>query len=225
MRGRDRHRAAGSYQPAAALPARSEANGHFGDAGCYRAVVSRLPIFAALAASACADPEPIPPLACDGVVQPVRGEAGVHVPPGTPIEWSTNPPATGTHYPFWVKWNHHYTALDRGYWMHNAEHGGVVLLYRCPEGCPEVIDALIDVVATFSTDGACQAPVRNRLIVVNDPQLPEGVQVAAVGWNAYYTASCFDPYVRIFAGSRYNKAPEDLCVDGIDRGGAFIDPR
>lgn len=185
----------------------------------------RFAIFALLAASACADPEPIPPLACDGVIQTVRGEAGLHVPAGTPIEWSTNPPATGMHYPAWAEWDHHYTSLDRGYWMHNAEHGGIVLLYRCPEGCPEVIDALLDVVRSFQADGSCQAPVRNRLIVAADPLLPPEVQVAAVGWSSIYTASCFDPYVKIFAGTRYNRAPEDLCVDGLDRGGTFIEPR
>ncbi len=184
----------------------------------------RFAIFAALAAAACADPEPLPPLACDGKVENVRGEAGLHVPVGSPIEWSTNPPATGMHYPLWARWNHHYESLDRGYWMHNAEHGGIVLLYRCPEGCPEVIEALLDVVRAFEPDGSCQPPVRNRLIVAADPLLPPEVQVAAVGWNAIYTASCFDPYVTSFARARYEKAPEDLCVDGIDRGGTLIEP-
>jgi hypothetical protein len=183
----------------------------------------RLAIFAVLAGSACAEPAP-PPLACDGVIRTVSGEPGLHVPIGSTIEWSTNPPATGMHYPIWARWDHHYTALDRGYWVHNAEHGGVVLLYRCPEGCPDVVDALLGVARSFATDGTCEAPVRNRLLVVADPLLPAEVQVAAVGWNAIYTASCFDPYVETFARARYRKAPEDLCVDGVDRGGTFIEP-
>jgi hypothetical protein len=186
--------------------------------------VPRFAILAVLAASACADDAAPPSLACDGVIQTVRGEAGVHVPVGTPIEGSTNPPATGMHYPLWARWDHHYTSLERGYWLHNAEHGGVVLLYHCPDGCPDVVTSLLDVARSFSIDGSCQPPIRNRLIVAADPQLPAGVQVAAVGWNAIYTASCFDPYVKTFAAARYNKAPEDLCNDGVDRGGTFIEP-
>jgi hypothetical protein len=128
------------------------------------------------------------------------------------------------HYPSWAAWDRHYTALGRGYWVHNAEHGGVILLYRCPEGCPDVVDALLDVARSLPADGACQAPVRNRVIVAADPLLPEEVQVAVVGWNAAYTAGCFDPYARTFAAARYGKGPEDLCADGATLGGAAIDP-
>lgn len=174
-------------------------------------------------APACADPAP-PQLACDGAIHSVSGEPGLHVPIGTSIEWSTNPPATGAHYPIWAAWDRHYTSLDRGFWVHNAEHGGVVLLYRCPEGCPDVVDALLDVARTFPTEGACAAPVRNRLIVAADSLLPAEVSVAVVAWDAFYTASCFDPYVRTFAAARYRKGPEDVCAEGASLGGGFIDP-
>jgi hypothetical protein len=186
--------------------------------------VRRVAIFALLAAPACGDDAAPIPLACDGVIETVGSEPGIHMPIGSTIAWSTNPPVTGMHYPVWAKWDHHYTSLDRGFWVHNAEHGGVILLYRCPEGCPDVVASLLDVVRSFSTDASCPAPVRHRLIVAADPLLPEGVQVAAVGWNAAYTASCFDPYIRTFAAERYNRGPEDLCIDGVDRGGAPIDP-
>jgi hypothetical protein len=181
----------------------------------------RLALVALLGAAGCAE-DPPPPLGCDGVIHGVPGEAGLHVPVGSPIEGSTNPPATGKHYPVWARWNRHYTSLERGYWLHNAEHGGIVLLYRCPEGCPDVVDALLDVARAFPADGSCEAPVRNRVIVVADPLLPQEVQVAAVGWNSFYTASCFDPYVGTFAAARYRKGPEDICADGVDRGGTLI---
>jgi hypothetical protein len=158
------------------------------------------------------------------MIRRVPGESAVHVQVGTSINWSTNPPATGQHYPLWARWDQHYAALERGYWVHNAEHGGIILLYRCPDGCPDVVASLIDVARAFPSDGSCRAPVRNRLIVAADPLLPEGVQVAAVGWNATYTASCFDPYVEAFALDHYNDGPEDLCGDGVERGGTSIEP-
>ncbi len=180
-------------------------------------------VLVALAATGCSErmapPEMLP---CDGVVTNVPNEAGIHVTPGTQIQWSTNPPATGMHYPVWAQWDRHYMALDRGYWLHNAEHGGVVLLYNCPNGCADVVDSLIGVVKGFASDTACHIPARNRLLVVADPMLPAEVQVAAVAWDVTYTASCFDPYIVQFAREHYNHAPEDLCDDGVDMGGTLI---
>lgn len=162
--------------------------------------------------------------ACDGVVHTVPNETGAHMPSGTNIEWSTNPPATGAHYPQWAGWDRSYDNLNRGNWLHNAEHGGVILLWNCPTGCPEVVDQLLDVARNANPDSTCTAPITKRVIVARDLLLPETVQVAAVAWNAYYTASCFDPYVGTFMRERYRHAPEDTCADGVPFGGVPIEP-
>ncbi len=161
---------------------------------------------------------------CDGVQTTVDGEPGIHMPQGSEIVWSTNPPVTGAHYPVWAAWDRDYPMLERGFYVHNAEHGGIVLLYNCPAGCPDVVTQLEDVVRAAAVDAGCTAPVRNRMIVTSDPLLPDGVQVAAVAWRTLYTASCFDPYVQTFAKIHYNRAPEDLCNEGIGLGGTFIEP-
>jgi len=170
--------------------------------------------------------EPIdrPVGACDGVLHQIPGEPGVHMPAGTAIEWSSNPPATGAHYPVWAGWERSYTSLPRGNYIHNAEHGGIILLYNCPDGCPEVVRDLEQVVRDAPVDDACTAPVTKRMIVAPDPLLPEGTQVAAVAWNTYYTASCFDPYVTQFARANYRHAPEDICADGSPFNGVRIEP-
>lgn len=176
-----------------------------------------------VALTACSSSKPPPvDLACDGVVTSVPNEPGIHVPIGTQIQWSTNPPATGMHYPMWAQWDRQYTQLARGFWVHNAEHGGVILLFNCPNGCQDVVDELVGVARDFASDGSCKAPVRNRLIVTGDPLLPPTVQVAAVAWDVTYTASCFDPFIAEFAHDHYNHGPEDLCDDGIDQGGTLI---
>ncbi|MGE0398384.1 MAG: DUF3105 domain-containing protein, partial [Kofleriaceae bacterium] len=117
-----------------------------------------------------------------------------------------------------------YENLNRGNWVHNAEHGGVILLWNCPDGCQDVVDQLLDVARNANPDSSCTAPVTKRVIVARDLLLPEGVQVAAVAWNAYYTASCFDPYVATFLRGRYRKGPEDTCADGVPFGGVPIGP-
>ncbi len=162
--------------------------------------------------------------ACDGVVRTIAGQSGTHLASGTNIEWSTNPPATGPHYPAWAGWDRSYENLNRGNWLHNAEHGGVILLWNCPDGCQDVVDQLLDVARNATPDTSCTAPITKRVIVARDLLLSETVQVAAVAWNAYYTASCFDPYVATFLRERYRRAPEDTCADGLPFGGVSIEP-
>jgi hypothetical protein len=161
---------------------------------------------------------------CNGLETAVDPEPGMHVAVGTPIDFSTNPPATGAHYPMWAQFDRTYTALDRGYWLHDAEHGAVILLYNCPAGCPDIVSGLEDVVRAMQIDHGCTLPLRQRAIVTADPLLPAEVTVAAVAWNVMYTATCVDPYLNTFAIDHYNRGPEDICIDGIDLGGTFIDP-
>jgi len=186
-------------------------------------VRSLLPL---LALAACGgDDHSLPPEdfgGCDGIVEAVPNEAGVHMPVGTHIDWSSNPPAIGAHYATWAGWDRHYQSLDRAYYVHNLEHGGIVLLYNCPGGCPDVVESLLDVVRTAKVDTTCEGVVKNRMLVVQDPLMPAEVQVAAVAWGQVYTASCFDPYVAKFARTRYRRGPEDLCNDGVPMSGALI---
>jgi hypothetical protein len=182
---------------------------------------------ALLALVGCGSDEPRPTTikvgACDGTETVVANELGVHMPVGTDIMWSTNPPVTGPHFPIWGAWDREYAELARGHWVHNLEHGGIVLLHNCPGGCPDVVEQLRQVVRDFDTDIACQAPVRNRFLITGDPLLPPGIQVAALSWRTMWTAGCFDPYVNTFAAAHYNEAPEDLCVDGANLSGTMIE--
>lgn len=159
-----------------------------------------------------------------GVVDIVPQEGALHVPQGTVIEWSTNPPTSGDHFAIWAAYDRSYGALDRGFWVHNLEHGAIVFAYKCDPACPDDVAALEDVVRSLPVDASCVDPVRQRAIVVEDPLLPDGVTFAAVAWGAMYTATCVDPdALREFARDFYDSAPEDLCDDGASLGGTFIE--
>ncbi len=151
----------------------------------------------------------------------VPSEPGIHVAPGTPITWSTNPPATGEHYAVWAQFDRSYTSLDRGYWLHDAEHGAIVLLYNCPTDCPDVVAGLIGVAQRMAIDHGCTLPIRHRAIVAADPLIP--TQVGAVAWDVSYTATCVDAaYLDAFAHDHYEMGPEDFCTDGAALGGTPI---
>lgn len=179
----------------------------------------------ALAAS-CGDdarPDGGPLGECDGYVHELAEETPLHVPPDSNIEFSTNPPATGKHYSAWAGWYRNYSALARGYWLHNAEHGGVILLHNCPGGCADDVAGLVALAQARPQDPLCAPPIKSRVLVVADPRLPAGTRIAAVAWNAYYTASCLDPAALTeFIDDHYARGPEDLCNDGLPMTGARI---
>jgi hypothetical protein len=161
---------------------------------------------------------------CDGTLTTETDTEGPHVDVGSDIVWTNNPPTSGAHFPTWTAWDREYTNLPRGYYVHNAEHGGIILLYRCDAACPTVVDSLLAAARAMAPDSMCQSPITKRVIVAPDPLLPDGVQVAAVAWNHAYTASCYDAYVETFAREHYAKAPENFCSDGANLGGTLIGP-
>lgn len=152
-----------------------------------------------------------------GTLTTVPSEPGVHVAVGTPITWSTNPPSTGMHYGVWASYEKQYASLDRGYYVHNAEHGSIVFLYNCTD-CDDTIAALETVAKNMAVDHSCTLPIRARTLVVHDPLLP--ALIGAVAWDQSYSATCVDSdYLAQFAADHYNMGPEDLCSDGASLGG------
>lgn len=151
--------------------------------------------------------------ACGATVQMVPFEGAQHVPSDMPVTYGSNPPASGMHYPFWGRWGEHVDPLPRGNYVHNLEHGGVVLLYRCTAPCPDVVASLRAVMAARPQDPACSSAIRSRIVLTPDPLLT--VPVAASAWNFVYRADCVDaPSLHAFIDQHYDQASESLCNDG-----------
>lgn len=166
-----------------------------------------------------------PPDPCNGTVTEVATVASPHVDIGTMVNWTSNPPTSGPHYPVWAAYDQDYTELQRGYWVHDLEHGAVVFAYRCDAGCPDVAAQLDAVVKALPVDSTCASPVKQRSLVVEDPLLPADNTVDAVAWGAYYSApgACVDPAtLESFYFDHVAQGPEDLCADGALLGGTPI---
>lgn len=158
--------------------------------------------------------DPVGP--CAAVVTQAPADGANHALQGTALTWQTNPPAQGSHYPVWVPWAQPFTEqVPRGNWLHNAEHGGVVLLYRCPDGCPDVAAQLGALAAALPQDPLCPPSINARWVLTPDPLLPDGVQVAAASWGYTYQATCLDPdSLKSFITAHYARGPEDTCAQG-----------
>jgi hypothetical protein len=141
----------------------------------------------------------------DGIDSPPY-EGANHVPDGSHVDYEANPPASGNHWPQWAEpWGAYPGGLPRERWLHNLEHGGVVLLYNCPSGCD-------DVVAELTALRSATPPDRfglQRLLIVPDRELP--TKVAAVAWLWRWQGDRVDAAtLRCFIDARYDHAPESI---------------
>ena len=137
-----------------------------------------------------------------------------HVPICTPIDYATNPPSGGPHWPIWAAFANYAMPVPHEMYVHDLEHGAVVFTYRCADGCPDVVSALEGVIAAFPADPLCSGEGTNaRTVLTPDPALD--VPIAASAWGATYTATCLDvASLTSFAAAVYGKGPEVLCAPG-----------
>lgn len=140
---------------------------------------------------------------CDAVLgEPLCSEGQAHVEIGTEIDWMSNPPNSGPHFPMWEPWGEHESTVERGYWVHNLEHGGVVLSYLCPEGCDAELEVLREVI---------EARPDSRILMTPDPDLPGPARFAAISWTWVHRFD--DPTLDellCFVDQHFNHAPEDV---------------
>ena len=139
-----------------------------------------------------------------------------HVQQGTAVQYTSNPPASGPHYPVWANFQEFSTVVPDGNLVHSLEHGGVLLLYNCDPAdaaCSKVIADLRAVRAAIATDVGCDSSIRVRVIISRRP-LNDTV-VAAAAWGQTYRADCVDTAsLTAWVTANYAKGPEDFCSPG-----------
>ncbi len=183
------------------------------------------PVVLGLFVAACGDNTALPigdasggpePFGTCGELQRYDVLPSPHQDPVEPDGWNSNPPTSGPHSPAWAAWDSYYADLARDHWVHNLEHGGVVIGYRCDAGCPAEVAQLRAIAAGLPDDGRCAVPLHHRVMVVADPLLPDGVMVAAAAWGVAYRATCVDDAaLAAFFAANVGHASEDTCADGL----------
>lgn len=177
------------------------------------------PAVASLALLAACPPkeaEQIPCAACGGECQqdvlPNRGADHLT----GDLDYVDRPPASGDHSGCWARWGIYADPLPPENWVHNLEHGGVALLWNCPEGCAE------DQAALESYAGTLPA---GRVLVT--PYADMDWTFAAVSWQNRLLLSCLDlEAIDAFFLDHVGQAPENLldmppagCEDSDSGGG------
>lgn len=166
-----------------------------------------LAVALALALSACSGGTPKPPGPDAGCVDPGRAvadEGHWHILDGGTWPYVSQPPASGPHAPSRGGWGVYTHPLARENYVHNEEHGGVVLLYNCPAGCPDVVNVFLRLANERAPDSFGEV----KIVVTPDP-LYDGGAFAAAAWDSVYTPATLDEdALRCFIDHHIDQGPE-----------------
>lgn len=64
-----------------------------------------------------------------GAVEEFSDEGRDHVQEGSTVEYDTDPPTSGAHYPSWAPPDFYQETVQPEYLVHNLEHGHIVIYY------------------------------------------------------------------------------------------------
>jgi hypothetical protein len=154
-----------------------------------------------------------------GYVVPDLGRS--HVAAGTVVRYTICPPASGQHYnaaaagPIQPKvYGPDDEALPEG-WIHNLEHGALVVLYRCPgDACTDAGQtAFKQFFATFPASPICGIPPARLSPVIarfDDMKFP----IAAIVWDVILPLQTFDQaqILAFFNQQAERTNPEQQCA-------------
>ncbi len=126
---------------------------------------------------------PVPELEVPGTFYPDIGRD--HVEPGeTYDEYLSDPPTLGPHDPQPMPWGIYDSPVLKEKLVHNLEHGGLFVLYDCPEGCPELVDQLEPFVGRYAAGGV-------KLVLAPYPGMDS--RLALVAWGYLDAFDELDP--------------------------------
>ncbi|HEV2035281.1 MAG TPA: DUF3105 domain-containing protein [Candidatus Dormibacteraeota bacterium] len=130
------------------------------------------------------------------VGEQVPTEQANHIPSGTQARYLTDPPTSGPHYNVRgeapLPWGFYARAYPPEDWVHNLEHGGVVILYDCPQpqaaggarlvetdlSCPDSQSPVQSFISSAPTDA-----LFHEVKIVATPYPVPGHRFAIVAWG------------------------------------------
>lgn len=135
----------------------------------------------------------------------VADQGGTHIKPGDPhAPYNSVPPTSGPHYETAAPWTSpSISPLPEELWIHNLEHSGIVALYNCPGGCPDLVKKLED----FRRTGPRSKFGFVKMLVL--PYEKTDTQLTLVAWNYYLKLADYDENaLREFVLAHQDKGPE-----------------
>jgi hypothetical protein len=139
-----------------------------------------------------------------------------HVADQTQITYMHNPPTSGCHYTLGygnapvaagVYGPNQAAKLTAEHWVHNLEHGYIVVSYNCPSGCDSDLQALNTWYRALPPDPG-GAVAYAKVIVVPYPAQKEKWDVESWDWFDPIGSTLSIPEIQKFYLNHVNQAPE-----------------
>lgn len=146
-----------------------------------------------------------------GVDTLIPNEGAAHVPVNEQVDYDANPPASGPHWSAGgiapVAAGVYEEALEEEQWIHNLEHGYVVILFDCRGPCqPTFIEQLDEL---FEAAPPSEMFGNTKLVISPYDGLP--FAIAAVAWDHQLHLESFDQETLLeFYGTYVDQGPEDV---------------
>lgn len=141
----------------------------------------------------------------DEIGRRMPDEGRQHVPVGTRVRYGHYPPTSGPHWPRPARWGVYDEAVPEEVWVHNLEHGGIVLLYHCPTPCPDLVRQLRLVYATFPSSKHGHV----KLLITPYPKLRTRLAILAWTWLDELEELDRDRLLRFYK-THVDRGPEDV---------------
>ena len=137
-----------------------------------------------------------------------------HVAPPTQITYNHNPPTSGCHYslgtgtaPISAGIHPPSPNIPPEYWVHNLEHGYIVITYNCPSGCDADLQTLNAWYKTLPPDPGGGVPYA-KVIAVSYPSQKETFDVVSWDWFDPIGSTLNMAEVIKFYNNHVNQSPE-----------------
>lgn len=128
-----------------------------------------------------------------------------HVEVGTSISYNSNPPTSGTHYPYPAAWGIYKDPPADGFLVHNLEHGGVIISYNPKRIKDQELSQLRQQVRSLSN-------FNGRIILI--PRLNLDTAIALTAWNYLQELDRYNSTaIKVFYDTHIARGPE--CQQGL----------
>lgn len=136
---------------------------------------------------------------------PVADEGRTHVPEGSAIQYKSYPPASGSHYPSPTTTGFYPNAVPEGTFVHNLEHGYIVILYK-----PSLDAASQQQLKQAVQDFPKSKFGTIKLVVAPYDKMDTPITALAWDWKMPLAAFDRDQLVQFYR-AHIDRGPEDLA--------------
>jgi hypothetical protein len=131
-----------------------------------------------------------------------------HVPDGEKPTYNSNPPTSGAHYERTEAWGISDKPLVAERLVHNLEHGGIVIYYKCDtktdKSCEELITKLKDITQRLMKKD-------KKVVLTPNEKIDSKIAVTAWGWLDKME-DVDEERIRKFFSDHINRGPERVLM-------------